>query len=154
MTAHYVLGFAFDFDLEHVALIRKNRPKWQAGRLNGIGGKVDEGEHPESAMVREFDEETGKLFIIWQHFGQMTGGNTHDAQATTNDRQSWIVDLFACRDFGELKGLKTVTDEQVLIVPVACIQDNKCVENLNWTIQAAIDHLMDGRPKFIKAEYP
>lgn len=152
--SHYVLGFAFDYDMENVALIRKNRPKWQAGKLNGIGGKVELGESPGDAMIREFQEETGAAFMQWKHFAQMTGGSTHDAQAVTNDNLPWIVDLYACRDYGLLRGIKTKTDEQVLVVPVACIQDNRCVENLNWTIQAAIDHLTDGRPKFITAVYP
>lgn len=33
----YVVGFAFDLTLTMVALIRKNRPEWQMGLLNGIG---------------------------------------------------------------------------------------------------------------------
>jgi hypothetical protein len=39
-VVEYVVGFAFDTD-GRVALIRKNRPEWQAGRLNGIGGHVE-----------------------------------------------------------------------------------------------------------------
>lgn len=34
----YVAGLAFSTDLQHVALIKKNRPDWQAGKFNGIGG--------------------------------------------------------------------------------------------------------------------
>ncbi len=40
----YVLGFAFDEDYEWVALIKKNRPQWQAGKLNGVGGKIEPNE--------------------------------------------------------------------------------------------------------------
>ena len=60
MNGHqlYVLGFAFTTD-GRVALIQKKRPAWQAGRLNGIGGKVEGTEHSAAAMVREFREETG-----------------------------------------------------------------------------------------------
>ena len=32
---HYVAGFVFDKELEHIYLIRKNRPSWQEGLLNG-----------------------------------------------------------------------------------------------------------------------
>lgn len=56
-TTEYVLGFAFSRDLKQVALIRKKRPEWQAGKLNGIGGKVNINEVPILAMVREFQEE-------------------------------------------------------------------------------------------------
>lgn len=55
----YVLGFMFSEGLDAVALIRKSKPAWQKGYLNGIGGKIEAGETPRAAMVREFAEETG-----------------------------------------------------------------------------------------------
>ncbi len=55
----YVAGFYFSECGERVALIRKLKPEWQRGWLNGIGGKVEPGESPLSAMVREFEEEAG-----------------------------------------------------------------------------------------------
>jgi len=55
----YVVGFAFSRYGNKVALIRKNKPDWQAGKLNGIGGKVEQDEYYFYAMVREFREETG-----------------------------------------------------------------------------------------------
>lgn len=56
----YVLGFAFNEIRESVVLIEKNRPEWQAGKHNGIGGKIEEfDETPLDAMIREFKEETG-----------------------------------------------------------------------------------------------
>ncbi len=74
-TTSYVAGFAFRHNREgdhaHVLLIRKNRPEWQAGLLNGIGGHVDVDEDMcIHAMVREFREETGIETSVrdWQHF--------------------------------------------------------------------------------------
>lgn len=55
----YVLGFMFNEDESKVLLIMKNRPAWQAGKLNGVGGKIEAGETPIQAMEREFAEETG-----------------------------------------------------------------------------------------------
>ena len=55
----YVIGFMFDNSMENVCLIQKNRPGWQAGKLNGVGGHIEPGEFPIDAMVREFCEETG-----------------------------------------------------------------------------------------------
>ena len=40
----YVLGFCFNTRLDQVVLIQKTRPEWQAGRLNGIGGHIENGE--------------------------------------------------------------------------------------------------------------
>lgn len=72
----FVLGFAFDIDGQ-VALIRKTKPEWQKGKLNGIGGKVEERELPEEAMEREFFEETGVMLpaIGWRMFATMYSGD-------------------------------------------------------------------------------
>jgi 8-oxo-dGTP diphosphatase len=53
----YVVGFLFSKDFRLVALIRKMKPAWQAGLLNGIGGKIEAGESTLDAMIREFHEE-------------------------------------------------------------------------------------------------
>lgn len=73
---NYVCGFLLSWDLQEFLLIRKMKPEWQKGKLNGIGGKIEPKhlimtnmEHPEDdkylmetpqeAMIREFHEETG-----------------------------------------------------------------------------------------------
>lgn len=57
----YVLGFIFTEDRQQVVLINKKKPEWQAGKWNGVGGKIEGEETPLQAMVRESNEETG----IW-----------------------------------------------------------------------------------------
>lgn len=59
-----VLGFAFARTggwgtPRWVALIKKSRPPWAAGKYNGVGGAVEPPEEPAAAMVREFLEESG-----------------------------------------------------------------------------------------------
>jgi 8-oxo-dGTP diphosphatase len=77
----YVLGFAFSRDGEEIVLINKNRPEWQKGKLNGIGGKIEpEDNCPNDAMIREFKEETGVATFIgglcgWHHFATMVFKN-------------------------------------------------------------------------------
>ena len=60
---NYVVGFVFEKNpvtaVWEVLLIRKTRPSWQAGLLNGVGGKIELLEASSEAMVREFQEETG-----------------------------------------------------------------------------------------------
>lgn len=46
-------------DKDSTILIRKNRPEWQRGLLNLPGGKIEKGETPEAAAIRELKEETG-----------------------------------------------------------------------------------------------
>lgn len=67
----FVVGFLFSPCRDYVALIRKNKPAWQHGMLNGIGGKVEEGETPHGAMVREFAEEAGRWHSEWDCFCNM-----------------------------------------------------------------------------------
>jgi len=67
-----VIGFLFDGN-GHVLMIEKNHPAWQKGRLNGIGGKIERGETPLQAMVREFREEAGATVTSWREFAVMTG---------------------------------------------------------------------------------
>lgn len=72
---NYVLGFAFNLQKDQVLLIRKNRPDWQAGLINGIGGKVESGETEEQALIREFNEETGldTSKLKWHRFCNLFG---------------------------------------------------------------------------------
>lgn len=85
LAKQYVLGFCFGPLLTTVVLIRKTRPAWQEGRLNGVGGRVEEGETPAEAMAREFREEAGDDEpLAWMQFGRLSGGG-------------WEVHLFHAR---------------------------------------------------------
>lgn len=77
----YVLGFIFDSykvgDKQErfvsVLLERKQRPAWQAGKLNGVGGKIELGESPFEAMHRECKEETTLDIRDWVEYGEIVG---------------------------------------------------------------------------------
>jgi 8-oxo-dGTP pyrophosphatase MutT (NUDIX family) len=85
----YVLGFLVSPNLEHVLLIKKARPDWQSGLLNGVGGNVEAGEflNPKLAMVREFGEETPwpSNPAEWIHYADM------------DRRGDWLVHVFFAR---------------------------------------------------------
>ena len=69
----YVVGFLHYKD--EVVLLRKSRPPMLAGKLNGIGGKIEPGEHAVDAMVREFAEETGLQTSqgVWRYYAEVSG---------------------------------------------------------------------------------
>jgi len=58
-----VLGFVFNEDRTRVLLIEKKRPEWQAGKINGLGGKVKGNETPHEAISREVEEESGLVVV-------------------------------------------------------------------------------------------
>ena len=70
----FSLGFIFDKNFEKVLLQKKI--KWPetpelhflAGKLNGIGGHVEENESPCDCMIRECEEETGLKIFKWEYF--------------------------------------------------------------------------------------
>ena len=133
----YVLGFLFNRELTRVALIRKNRPEWQKGLLNGIGGQIEEkdglttNDDPDyNAMVREFKEETGVLHEKWLSFGLMHGA-------------SFRVHLFV--GAGDLYKLKTVTDEEIVIVDLKEIYsgNNSLIQNVPALVSSAYLRILD-----------
>ncbi len=63
----YVIGFVFDEFKEQVLLILKERPEWQKGKYNGLGGLIEENESPKQAMIRECKEECGLYIEDWEH---------------------------------------------------------------------------------------
>ena len=109
----YVLGFAFTPSKKAVLLIKKARPKWQAGKLNGIGGKVEEADFDLAAtMVREFQEETciETTRQQWWLFGQ------HMRPATfENDPDSYYLYLFGTvLTEAQCQQVEAPTDEEPL----------------------------------------
>jgi 8-oxo-dGTP diphosphatase len=99
----YCLGFMFSADSSRVALIRKATPAWQAGKLNGVGGKAEIGESAATAMAREFFEETGVSTRAdsWELFARM--GSPH-----------FEVHVFRCFD-DQVDSCRTLTHEEVLV---------------------------------------
>lgn len=128
----YVVGFMFNKPMTEVALIKKRKPAWQAGKLNGIGGHVENRESARQAMSREFIEEAG-IFIdsnSWQKFCIMDGIN--------NDLTKFNLEVFF--KTGNLRQLISVTDEKIKILPVEeVLTGRKTIGNVPWLVALAID---------------
>lgn len=69
---HYVSGLVFDYDHNYVLLLEKRRPERFNGLLFPVGGKIELGEWPKDAMIREFDEEAGVEEAGWDLFLRLT----------------------------------------------------------------------------------
>lgn len=93
MYKEYVLGFAFSADAKTIVLIEKQKPDWQKGKLNGVGGKLEEfDKSPLNAMIREFEEETGLKTKSdnWSCFGSMT----FEKDITAVPCKIWLFRMF------------------------------------------------------------
>ncbi len=144
--ARYVVGFMFTTDMRQVVLIRKTRPEWQSGKLNGVGGKVEEHEETYAAMAREFREETGVQFDGWKFFCTLLTGHEEVCFATATS--------------GSASEVKSPTEEPVFLIDVTTVEHDRictgnpmpdpgyggiavapAVHNLPWLIRMAIDSI-------------
>ena len=126
----YVCGFLFSPDRTRVLLIRKRRPAWQAGRLNGVGGKVEPGESVWDAMRREFREEAAVDLADWQEVLVLSGAD--DA----GSGRGWAGHFF--RAFGPLDAVRAMTDEALEVHPARALPDD-VIPNLRWMIPMLCD---------------
>lgn len=121
----YVLGFLFNPEKTEVVLIKKNRPSWQAGKINGIGGLIEDNELLARAMKREFEEETGLEISDWHYFATM-------------DCVSCIVHCFNASS-EDYRKVKSNTDEEIIIIEIAKLHLHPIISNISWLVNMAID---------------
>lgn len=128
---HYVAGFVFDKELEHIYLIRKNRPSWQENMLNGIGGHIESNESPVSAVVREFIEEASVKINSedWHHIATLS---------SKPDKESGFP--WECWFFMAVTDQVPVTntDEEVVKIKLTELVNGDVIPNLNWLIPLAL----------------
>jgi len=125
-----VLGFYFDISFEKVLLIKKNKPKWQRGKLNGIGGKIEQEESPISAMVREFKEEAGIVEYCWNECFKIID--------IING--VWEVDVFY--SVGNLSLARQITNEKLIVCSINNLPEN-VIWNIRWMIPFILDKTVD-----------
>lgn len=118
----YVAGFQINPLYKTVSLIRKLKPDWQRGKLNAIGGKIEEGERPGQAMIREFHEEAGLVIHNWAHFATVQG--------------DWGA-VYFFRTFSLLTP-HSKEEEQIEVHGIAEVPYDQCIPNLSWLIPLAI----------------
>lgn len=128
----YVVGFAFTPEKERVYLIRKARPEWQRGLLNGIGGKIENGETSEQAMVREFKEEAGLEVKTWEPVVRLL--------IEGNGAEIYFFRAFLNGERPSAQGDEPIFD--YLISSIPCL---RTIPNLRWLVPLALDSHVSGR---------
>jgi 8-oxo-dGTP diphosphatase len=126
---NFVVGFAFSPNKEKVALIIKNRPSWQLGYLNGIGGKIEKGECPINGMVREFEEEAciKTNALDWTYFAYESGPYF---------KIYYYYTVFD--DIEEFNAITCNTDEEILLVNTNELQCRKIVRGIDYYLPIAL----------------
>ena len=119
----YVVGFLHNNSA--VVLIEKNRPEWQAGLLNGVGGHIESHDaSPHDAMVREFKEETGVYVSPWEHFLTLEG----------TQARVFCYAATGARGTNAINKVQTETDEVIHRVYFRDLHNRDVVPNLRWII--------------------
>jgi len=131
METKYVLGFMFNKNETDVLLIEKQKPAWQRGKLNGIGGKVEFGEMNIDAIIREFKEECGIEQRGWKYIVSMYGDD-------------WLVDVFTCTT-DQVFDFKQTEAEKVCLIPLNELDKYDTISNLYWLIPMCLDKNDDGK---------
>ena len=120
----YVLGFCYNKKV--VLLLKKNKPEWQAGCWNGLGGHIEMYETPHYAMSREFNEEVEGATLDtkpedWRYVCTFRG-------------EDYKVHTFGLyREFdGPID--KEVKEGRLETLPYVFLANDKKVSNLEWLI--------------------
>lgn len=141
----YVAGLLFSPSGSTVVLVEKDRPTWQAGCLNAVGGKIEPGETPTEAMRREFREEAGLDIAEWAPVAVLTGDTFEvhffstrderyiDARTMESERicrcgVQWVLNPFDCPHL--IPNLRVIIplalDDTGIVKPVS-LQDERAV---------------------------
>lgn len=123
----YVLGFMFNVEKTGVLLIEKQKPDWQKGLLNGVGGKVEEGEDYHEAIVREFEEETTIKQNEWNYVVTMSGDD-------------WEVVVFTSTT-DNIYNYQRVELERPCLVLLKELDYFPMMSNLKWLINMCLDDI-------------
>ena len=146
------VGFIFNNDLSKVLLIKKNRPEWQDGFLNGVGGHMrplEENRNDfEACWIREVKEETdlridksnitriGRIFstnngiivVMYAYRLSKSEESTYKCEQMTDEEITWF-------NVDDLPKLKTIANLQHLIPLARYTFQQPLLREANLTLQ-------------------
>ena len=137
----YVVGFVFSKDLNSVLLMHKNRPAWQNGLVNGLGGKVEEGEDTFITISREIEEESGLVIPkeSWVKVGRVYSG-------------SFTMDVFGHIYEGGINDAFTKEDQPIEWFKVNDLPRNT-IENAHLLVHITLDKLKNNNFELFEVKY-
>ena len=106
-------------DNKEILLLKKNKPDWQKGLYNGIGGKVELNTTPLETIIKKCQEELGVNISNWIEL---------DSEISSSGVE--IVYFLTTLNEGEIKKLQSQTDERAELfsinnLPTNILQDLK-----------------------------
>lgn len=141
----YVCGFGFS--TSGLWLVKKHEPSINVVGWNGIGGKIEEDEAPESAMRRKWKEEAGMEWPDHSVLACVLSGN----HRVTGERYS--VFFYSTRLHYDLPNLYTLdSKEPVAFFHPDCLPYD-CMPNIEWLVpiaKEAIENPGHGAPYYIE----
>lgn len=123
----YVAGFLFSNSGNEVLLIRKNRPDWQAGLWNGIGGRVYSGELWPLAMDRLAKKEAG-ISVDWKQVACIVWEGT-------------CVYFFSALSDTAIRNFRQMTDEEPMVFTADDLREVPLVPCLDFMIPLSRYHM-------------
>ena len=145
---HYVVGFMTSGGWDPlVLLIRKARPPWQAGRLNGPGGSLEPGEAPIDAMVREFFEETGLKTTAsdWRRFAVLQCPQLDDR--LFGEHEVHVHFFMSHSGLSESMVFPDVDGETPQVHKISDLENLPVIPNLRWLIPMGLSEYRGERAR-------
>lgn len=138
----FTLGFIFDTSLKKILLVHKNKPAWQKGKINGIGGKLRKNESRKVGIRRETFEESGLIIPArsWTYV------------ATIKDSPETTIYVLTAVYNNDLSDAKSKTGEKVQWFKTIKLP-NTTISNLMWLIPLCLNRLNDKAPKEVQIRY-
>ncbi len=131
---YYVLCFLFGpafNQQDEVLLIRKKRPRWMRGKLNGVGGKVETPETAQDALSRIVSKETGL---------DITGHTMGEPFTTLHFSNTRNIVFCYTSNRKYTRSAQTMTDEAVAHYGYPqCLQRKDLADHLRWLLPLAVE---------------
>jgi 8-oxo-dGTP diphosphatase len=125
----YTLGFVFNQNKDYVILIEKQKPAWQAGYYNGIGGKYNPDDIALiNTMIREAKEEIGIITQPddWTQFAELFGAD-------------FLIHCYYLVNDDIFTNAESKESEKIYKIKISDLTYYRIIPNLSWLIPLALD---------------